>query len=1089
MTETARRVARLAAPHARGRALAVLVAATGLGLVAVALGIALAPNVWGVVAGWALVLASAAGGWWIWRRVREQVTPGRVAALVEIEGQTRSGSVLALVSAPAIGSEPLWKAADARAATRVDQAGSGVGRTLARETRTALLAGLAVAAVGAALLLVSSPASARAGAFWHPFRTVADARAPVRLALDHTTAKRGAVVIATITVPGGSTARLWTRAPGEPWSVATVTLDSSGSARHPLGPLAADLFVRVTSGSRTSPTLAVRIPPLAFVGVVSVTAHYPRYLARPDETIAVGGDTVLVPEGTVLETQGESSVPIGAARWTDGERVIPLDVRGDRFHGSFRARGGRLSLLIAPTDSSPVDGEPPVLALRVIADSAPVVTLTLPAMDTTLPPTLHQPVVVDAHDDHGLTQVMLESWRASQTGKVGDTLRQPLTLGDATDRAILQSELDATSRGLIPGDTLRLRVVAWDNAPEAHEGTSPTVSLRLPTLAELRAATRAAAQDLGSSADSVLGAARNLGAETRDLAAERTRAGSTARPGADQQSGDQRSGSMPFESSQRASELARRQAELSDRIQDLSRAVQDLAQAAHAAGVDDSAFQSRLAEVQQLLQRAVTPELEQRLRELQDALQRLDPEATRQALQRLAEAQEQLKQALQRTDQLFHRAAVEGELATLSADAEDLRRRQSDWNDTQAARADSLAAARERELTTRADSLMKGIEQAGQDLQAPRPLDQPLAGAKQARQAMGSAGDAANRGDPVTARSQGEQAEQALKMLPDQLKSRRDSLAGAWRQETVDALDRAMSETADLARRQQQLADQLGSGQSGAPLRSAQASVEEGAGAVDEQIQKASGQNALVSPGLDAALALARRQMAAARQELEQPRPNTQSVAQAAAQAVDALNATALGLAQARGQVAGSSSGTGLAEALEQMTKMAGQQQGLNGETQGLLPMMGAGGSVGEQLRALAARQRALADQLQRLQAGGNAPGAGALADEAKELARRMESGRLDPQTIQRQQNLYHHLLDAGRSLTGDEPDDQHERRAPIAADVNPLLPPALRPGATGSGPRIPYPTWETLRGLTPEQRRQVLEYFRLLNAPTPAHQ
>lgn len=109
------------------------------------------------------------------------------------------------------------------------------------------------------------------------------------------------------------------------------------------------------------------------------------------------------------------------------------------------------------------------------------------------------------------------------------------------------------------------------------------------------------------------------------------------------------------------------------------------------------------------------------------------------------------------------------------------------------------------------------------------------------------------------------------------------------------------------------------------------------------------------------------------------------------------------------------------------------------------------------------------------------------MADEAKEIARRMEAGELDPVTAARQQALYHHLLDAGRSLTGDEPDDQHERRAPIAGAVNPLLPEALRPGATGAGPRVPYPTWESLRDLTPDQRQQVLQYFRLLNAPAPA--
>src|SRR5439155_1428776 len=81
----------------------------------------------------------------------------------------------------------------------------------------------------------------------------------------------------------------------------------------------------------------------------------------------------------------------------------------------------------------------------------------------------------------------------------------------------------------------------------------------------------------------------------------------------------------------------------------------------------DTAFQARLREVQELLQRAVTPELAARLRELQEALARLDPEATRRALERLAEAQQQLKAELERSEELFRRAAVEGALASLAA--------------------------------------------------------------------------------------------------------------------------------------------------------------------------------------------------------------------------------------------------------------------------------------------------------------------------------------------------------------------------------------------------------------------------------------
>src|SRR5438874_2307117 len=260
-----------------------------------------------------------------------------------------------------------------------------------------------------------------------------------------------------------------------------------------------------------------------------------------------------------------------------------------------------------------------------------------------------------------------------------------------------------------------------------------------------------------------------------------------------------------------------------------------------------------------------------------------------------------------------------------------------------------------------------------------------------------------------------------------------------------------------------------------------------GTAPVERQIREAAGKHALVSPQLESALGFARRQMAAARGELEDASPNGSEAAALAEEAVDALNATALALARSRSQVAGAQSGSGFAEAVEQLARLARDQQALNGQARGLLPMMGPSGqAVLEQLRAIAARQRALAQQLERLQAEGGSNAAGALAQEARELARQLDAGRLDQQTIQRQERLYRRLLDAGRTLSGSEPDENKERTSRPATGDSVHLPALLKPGATGAGPRLRYPTWEELSGLTPEQRRLVLEYFRRLNAPQP---
>ena len=1089
MTGTAARLRRLGRPHALGRAGAVLLASAGAALAIAGAGLALAPSVAAVLGAWLLIGGVTVVAARLAFRARRHAAAPAVGRLVEAATGGRPGSIVGLVAptTPQGASAELWTLADRRAVAVVDGAALAVGRLLARGTRSSLFAAASAAALGALLFVAAAPGAGRAAAFWHPLRTLADTRTPVRLTVDRRTVRRGDSVTVTIDVRAASRATLWTRGPGEPWRPAPVTLDSLGRALRRLGPLQADLYLRASSGGRRSADVVVTVALPAFVAGLELTARYPSYLGRPDEPLAPGADTIPIPEGTVILTSGAASVPLARAAWRRGDVSAPLAVARTAFSGRFAPRGSGAWLLdLATADGAPLEGDTPELRLTVVQDSAPVVAVPVPGRDTTLPLSLRQPLVIDARDDHGLTRLEVVSWRVSQTGKVGEMVRESLDVSGAGERGIVQGDLDAERRGLLPGDTLRLRAEAWDNAPTPHVGRSPEIALRLPSLDELRAATRAATRDATAEADSIAAAQRELGRRTDDLAQQRSRDGSAARRGTE----GEREGALPFQATERAQAVAREQEALQARVQDLSRAVERIARAAQAAGIGDTAFQARLREVQELLRRAVTPELEQRLRELQEAVAKLDPEATRRALERLAEAQQQLRAELERSQELFRRAAVEGTLASLAADAEDLRRRQAEWNGDAGSRADSAAAARQRVLAGAADTLARAIGRVAKELGEPpggtAPLAAPERAARDAGSAMRRAAQSADLGQAAPAAQEGAEAERQLAGVPDQLRGQLDSLAQAWRGETLAALDRALSETAAMTDRQWQVSEALHRGEAGASTRSRQASVEEGTDVVAHHIRDAAGKHALVSPQLDAALGYAKRQMAAARGQLEEADPNAAEAASFADDAVDALNAVAVALAQSRKQVSGAKSGSGFAEAVERLARLARDQQGLNGQAQGLLPMMGigAGQAVLEQLRALAARQRALAEQLERMQAQGISSAAGPLAQEARELARQLEAGRLDQRTIERQQRLYHRLLDAGRTLSNDEPDQTKERVSRAATGDSVHVPAALKPGATGAGPRLRYPTWDELQALTPEERRLVLDYFRRLNAP-----
>jgi len=317
--------------------------------------------------------------------------------------------------------------------------------------------------------------------------------------------------------------------------------------------------------------------------------------------------------------------------------------------------------------------------------------------------------------------------------------------------------------------------------------------------------------------------------------------------------------------------------------------------------------------------------------------------------------------------------------------------------------------------------------------------------------------------------------------VPQQLRETQRQVASAWRSEVLERLGRSTQETVTLALEEQRLAQELRQGAAGSQTaRGRQSSVEQGINQIQRSLQEAAGRNALVSPRLGSQLAQSRALVSRSREALEGTAPDAEESSRLAQDASRALSAAALQMLQNSQQIAGSQSGSGLAEAIEQMGRLANLQGQLNDQLAGLLPMLGGGDEmVLRQLRLIADRQRQLANRLERL-GEANLPGRPEqLADEARQLADRIQTGRLDRSTLERQQRLFRRMLDAGRTLRSDQESDP-ERRSETARSQGGRVPPGTIPGEAAL--RYPMPTWDQLKALTPAERDMVLDYFKRIN-------
>ena len=1059
-------------------------AAAGLAAVAAA-GFALAVPAWlvrlgavrsplWVVVAWALAVAAVVGAGIAGRRLLAGLEAGRLAAMVETAPGWRCGAVTSLLEPASAGtSADLLAAADQACAAMLTDGGPAAVAPWRMGVERWRAIGAAAVVLAGALLAGVRPFSGAVAQLWSPAEAWALFRVPVALKADRPTVDRGDSVRFSARAAGRAEARLWLRGKGESWRQTTVELDSAGRAIRNSGPLEGDLFAFLESGGRTSDTVMVHVRLPVFLGRLTVTAIYPPYLKMEDEVLPTGGDTLLVPAGTRLKASGEATAELSAASWRTEDGSVPLAIAGREFSGLITPRkSGGLELVLTTRDGAPVGGDPVRLPITVVPDLPPVVEVPVPGQDTM--PVLGNEValVIDARDDHGLSAVGVSVARTRGDRQVV-TMALPVPVG-ANDRAFLSTRLDLTRFGLAPGDTLQYWATARDNSPAGNVGRSKTFVLIVPTDAEARTEQRSATKQAGKRIDSLVAESKKLQRQTEDLSREQTRA----------QQGDKGDPSMGFQEEKRAEQVAHDQQELMDRAEQLKDQLDQLERNSEKAGVGDSAFRQRLEEIRKQLDQALSPEMRKQLDELRQALKNLDPQAAKESLKKLAEMQQKLKEALERTRDLFKRAALEGELSSLEQEAKDVAKRQDDLTD-QAGKADSSAVAQqEQQLAERADSVAKGLDQAAKQLapeERKQALQQSGKEAQQAAQNMREASKSAKSGKQREANKQGENAAQKMKQVAKEVKEQKEDQQQEWRQEVMDALDRALAETTRLSQRQLALSTSIGRGTTLAQSRQEQAVIEEGVQKLVEQVLAVSGKNALVSPQIGASLVAARLQMARARDAISSASANLREATEQAGEAVDALNVASFQMIRARDDVSGSSSGSGVAEAMKRMQQMAGQQGNLSQEGNNLLSML-AGQQIQAQMQALARRQRQMAEALERLRAQNQVPGARDLAEEARELARKLEAGRLDRETVDRQERLFKRMLDAGRTLQGEEKDEKKERESVTAKGDSLSVPAPLRRLLDRSG-QIRLPTWEDLQRLSPEERRIVTDYFRRLTS------
>lgn len=346
------------------------------------------------------------------------------------------------------------------------------------------------------------------------------------------------------------------------------------------------------------------------------------------------------------------------------------------------------------------------------------------------------------------------------------------------------------------------------------------------------------------------------------------------------------------------------------------------------------------------------------------------------------------------------------------------------------------------------------------------------------------------------ARQGQQQMQQQLQQLQSQLSQMQQGMQGQQMQMNMAGLRRALSDVLMLSQNQEDLRDGVRNTVSETPsLREdarQQVELSEGLSTVIDSLQQLAKNIPQMSREVQRHAGLALREMGNATDAMTERSVSEASGHQKAS--MMHLNELALMLSEVMNQMMNASGagsgGANMQQMIQQMQQMAGEQQKLNQQIQQFLnDAQGNRLSVDMQqrLQQMGAQQRAIQQQLEDIRRNPEARGKllgdlEKISQQMEETIRELEQRQVNPEMVERQQQILQRLLDAQRSIHQRGQEEKRESRE--GRDVPREGPGALPPADAAD--KLRRDLIEALEsGYAPDYEELIKRYFELLQKQT----
>ncbi len=748
--------------------------------------------------------------------------------------------------------------------------------------------------------------------------------------------------------------------------------------------------------------------------------------------------------GSIIRVELTANRPLREGYIELDGKPLEMDIRNRRANGEFILKNDG-EFLVRISDKRGITNRDPInYHLQVIPDLPPDMRVIAPPPMVELGDDMSIPIHLQLTDDFGFSdlQISYELQRPSLLETQPYTAIHTIT---ELNPAILTQEVftnwDLTHLNLFPEDEVHYHFEVYDN--DDVSGPKKSISgnyiARLPSLSDLFMAMEEQEDDLF---DDLEIEAEQLEAIQEQL--EQTRMELL------------KNEEMDWEQQQTLQEtLEKAKAEI-EQLQKFAQALEQISEQAEKHGLFSDDMLEKFDQLQKLVEELITPELMESMDRMSEALENMDSRDMLSALEQMSANMDQLEKQLDRFIDIFERIQAEQKLEEVRERLEQLVEKQKKL-DSEVQRShdntdpSDLArmAFEEKQNTEEFRNIRSVMEEAAIALEkfsaeSSQNLEELEASelTEATEQALDQSSRQLSRNQPQSAQPHSQQARENLEQLQSDFGTLQQEFQNSSTAEMAERFRAVMRDLLTISKSQENLQSTTAGLSRNSPRLGEAAGQQQ---MLQDQLRQTmaglmdlSKETFAVTPEIGKSIGMAYAQMQQARKSLEER--NSSGAGKQQRGAMQALNESALAVAQAMQNMQKSGSASGFEEFMKRMEQMSGQQQGIN--NQGMQLALGQMSAAAQQalMQRLLQEQRQVRKSLQELMNEMKQGGQQGLGDmngigqEMDEVLKDLQRKRYTRQTQERQQRILSRMLDSQKSLT--QRDFKQERKSTAATPV-----------------------------------------------------